>query len=172
MDTVHRTDTGHTANPTTAERKSDREFVVTRRFNAPARIVWKAWTTPELLKQWWTPKSYGITFISCEVDARTGGKYRFVFSHASSPEPMAFFGKYIEATPHSRLVWTNEEGEEPGAVTTVTFEEKDGTTLVTLHDLYPTKEALDEAMVSGSTGGHDQSFRQLDEVLGTQPAAA
>src|SRR5690242_8682061 len=131
-----------TKNRTTVERKSDREIVVTRTFKGPARLVFEAWTRPELLKRWWAPKSFGITFISCEVDARTGGAYRFVFGHPSSEQSMAFFGKYIEVTPHSRLVWTNEEAGEGGSVTTVTFEERGAETLVTFRDLYPSKEAL------------------------------
>src|SRR3954462_393023 len=127
-------------NRTTVERTSERELVVTRTFNAPARILFEAWTKPELLKRWGAPKSFGISFVSCEADVRTGGTYRFVFSHPASEQPMAFFGRYIEVTPHSRLVWTNEEGGEDGSVTTVTFEERGGKTLVVLHDLYPSKE--------------------------------
>ncbi len=151
---------------TTAQRTSDREMTVTRTFHAPARIVFKAWTTAELMKQWWVPKSIGMTFVSCELDARAGGSYRFVFSHPAFEQPMAFFGRYLEAVPPSRLVWTNEEGGENGAVTTVTFEEKGGRTLVVMRDLYPSKEALDEAIASGSTaGGFEEQFTQLDELL-------
>jgi uncharacterized protein YndB with AHSA1/START domain len=150
---------------TTVERRSERELVVTRTFDAPARIVFQAWTTPELLKRWWAPKSFGVSFISCEADVRAGGTYRFVFSHAASAQPMAFFGRYLEVTPHSRLVWTNDEGGEGGAVTTVTFEEKGGQTRVVLHDLHPSKEALDEAIASGSTSGCGETFEQLDELL-------
>jgi uncharacterized protein YndB with AHSA1/START domain len=150
---------------TTVERKSERELVVTRTFNAPARIVFEAWTTPELLKRWWAPKSFGVSFLSCEADVRAGGTYRFVFGHAASEQPMAFFGRYIEATPHSRLVWTNDEGGEGGVVTTVTFEERAGETRVVMHDLYPSKEALDDAIASGSTGGFSEAFEQLDELL-------
>src|ERR1700750_2942746 len=127
---------------TTVERKSERELVVTRSFNGPARLVFEAWTRPELLKQWWAPKSFGVSFISCDADVRTGGTYRFVFSHPGSGQPMAFFGRYIEVIPPSRLVWTNDEGGEGGAVTTVTFEERGSDTLVVMHDLYPSKEAL------------------------------
>jgi len=153
---------------TTAERKSDREMVVTRTFNAPARIVFKAWTTAELMKRWWVPKSIGMTFVSCELDVRAGGSYRFVFAHPAFEQPMAFFGRYLEVVPPSRLVWTNEEGGENGAVTTVTFEEKGGATLVVMRDLYASKEALDEAIASGSTaGGFEEQFTQLDELLPT-----
>src|SRR6185436_9283381 len=152
-------------NRTTVERKSDRELVVTRTFNGPARIVFEAWTTPELLKRWWAPKSFGLTMISCEADARVGGTYRLVFRHDAFPEPMAFFGRYIEVTPYSRLVWTNEEGEGAGQVTTVTFDEKGGKTRLVMHDLYPSKEALDAAIASGSTSGMGETFEQLDELL-------
>jgi uncharacterized protein YndB with AHSA1/START domain len=152
-------------NRTTVERKSEREFVVTRSFNGPARLVFEAWTKPELLKRWWAPKSFGVSFISCETDVRAGGAYRFVFGHPASERPMAFFGRYIEVTPHSRLVWTNDEGGQGGAVTTVTFEERGAETLVVMQDLHPSKEALDAAIASGSTGGFSQTFEQLDELL-------
>ncbi len=154
-----------TKHATSVERKSDRELVVTRTFNGPAQIVFNAWTKPELLKRWWAPKSIGISFVSCEADVRTGGTYRFVFSHPSAPQPMAFFGRYLEVIPPTRLVWTNEEGEGPGAVTTVTFEEKAGQTFVAVHDLYPSKQALDDAIASGSTGAFPEQFQELDKLL-------
>ncbi len=124
-------------NRSTVERKSERELVITRTFNGPARIVFEAWTKPELLKRWWAPKSTGLILLSCEADVRVGGKYRFEIGHEAS-KSMAFFGKYIEVTPHSRLVWTNEESDQ-GAVTTVTFEEKGGKTLLVMRELYPSK---------------------------------
>ena len=158
-------------NRTTVERRSERELVVTRTFNAPARIVFEAWTSLELFKRWWVPRSCGVSFLSCEADVRTGGTYRFVFGHAASEQPMAFFGRYIEVTPHVRLVWTNDEGGEGGAVTTVTFEERGGETLVVMHDLYPSKEALDAAIASGSTGGFSETFEQLDALLVTLGAS-
>jgi uncharacterized protein YndB with AHSA1/START domain len=156
---------------TTVERKSECELVVTRTFNAPARIVFAAWTTPELLKRWWAPKSFGITFISCEADVRAGGTYRFVFGHPSSDQPMAFFGRYLEVTPPARLVWTNDEGGEAGSVTTVSFEERGAQTTVVMRDLYPSKEGLDEAISSGSTGGFAESFAQLEALLLTLDGA-
>jgi uncharacterized protein YndB with AHSA1/START domain len=149
---------------TTVERTSDRELVATRTVNGPARLVFEAWTKPELMMRWWAPASFGITFLSCEIDARTGGSYRFVFGHPASEQPMAFFGRYIEVVPPSRIVWTNEEGED-GAVTTATFEEEDGRTRVVVHDLYPSKEALDEAIASGSTGAWPEQFEALDALL-------
>jgi uncharacterized protein YndB with AHSA1/START domain len=160
-------------NPTTVERTSERELSVTRTFDGPARLVWEAWTRPELFQRWWVPKSFGLTLLSCELDVRTGGSYRLVFSHAGS-EPMAFHGRYLEVTPPSRLVWTNEEGGDGGAVTTVTFEERGGKTLLVMRDLYPSKEALDAAIASGSssTGGAGEAFDQLDELLAAQVAGA
>ena len=154
-------------NPTTTERTSDRELVVTRIFLGPARLVFQAWTKPELFKRWWVPKSIGMTMIACEMDVRVGGRYQLTFRHDAFPEPMSFFGRYIEVTPHSRLVWTNEEDHGGGQVTTVTFEEKGDKTLLVMHDLYPSKEALDEAIASGSTGGATEQFEQLDDLLGT-----
>jgi uncharacterized protein YndB with AHSA1/START domain len=158
-------------NPTTTERTSDRELVVTRTINGPARIVFEAWTRPELFKRWWVPKSTGMSLLSCEMDVRVSGTYRLVFRHDAYPEPMAFFGKYLEVTPHSRLVWTNEEGGEDGVVTTVTFEERGAETLVVVHDLYASKEALDGAIASESTGGFSEQFEQLDELLVTLGAS-
>ena len=156
-----------TTSGTAMDRKSERELVVTRTVNGPARIVFAAWATPELFQRWWVPKSFGISLISYDADIRTGGTYRLVMSHPSSEKPMAFFGRYIEVTPHSRIVWTNDEGGDAGAVTTVTFENMGAATLVTVHELYPSKEALDEAMTSGATSGWDEQFRQLEEMLGT-----
>jgi uncharacterized protein YndB with AHSA1/START domain len=137
MDARRESEPAPMKNRTTVERKSERELVVTRTFNGPARIVFEAWTTPELFKRWWAPKSMGMSLLSCEMDVRVGGKYRLEFEH----DAMAFFGTYLEVTPHSRLVWTNEEGGEGGPITTVTFEEKGGTTLLVMHELYPSKEA-------------------------------
>ena len=147
-------------NRTTVERKSERELVVTRTFNGPARIVFEAWTKPELFRRWWAPKSMGMSLLSCEMDVRVGGKYRLEFE----PDAMAFFGTYLEVTPHSRLVWTNEEGGEGGPVTTVTFEEKGGKTLLVMHELYSSKEALDAAG-TGAADAMVETFAQLDELL-------
>jgi uncharacterized protein YndB with AHSA1/START domain len=167
MDAKEKNDLASGKSRTTAERASDRELVVTRTFNGPARLVFEAWTKPDLFKRWWVPKSSGMTMLSCEMDIRTGGTYRLVFRHPAAEQSMAFFGRYLEVTPPSRLVWTNDEGGDGGAVTTVTFEERGGETLVVLRDLYPSKEALDEAIASGSTSGFGEQFEQLDELLVT-----
>jgi len=156
-------------NRTTIERKSERELVVTRLFNGPPRLVFEAWTKPELMTLWWAPKSTGVPLLSCEMDVRVGGGYRLAFGQDAASS-FSFFGKYLEVEPPSRLVWTNEESED-AAVTTVTFEDKDGQTLLVLHELYPTKAALDEAM-AGMEDGMPEQFEQLDALLATLDAAA
>jgi len=164
MDAERKSEPTPMRNSTTVERKSEREVVVTRTFNGPARLVFEAWTRPELFKRWWAPKSLGASIVSCEMDVRTGGGYRLEFGHPASTQTMAFFGKYLEVTPHSRLVWTNEEGPD-GAVTTVTFEERGGKTLLVLSELYPSKKALDAGI--GGTEGLPEQFLQLEELLAT-----
>jgi len=150
-------------NPTSIDRKGDRELVVTRTFDAPPSVVYRAWSQAELFKRWWMPRSIaGVSLVSCEMDVRTGGKYRLEFS-AGGPDTMAFYGKYLEVVPNERIVWTNDEGEE-GAVTTVTFEERDGKTLLTFHEAYPSREALEEAM-QGSAAGLPEQLDQLAELL-------
>lgn len=150
---------------TITERVSDRELVVTRTFNGPAHLVFEAWSTPDLFKQWWVPASFGLELLSCEMDVRVGGAYRLVFKHPAGDQPMAFFGRYLEVAPNARMVWTNEENGQEGPVTTVTFEEEDGRTFATVRDLYPSKQALDDAIASGSTGGFPEQFDQLDLLL-------
>jgi uncharacterized protein YndB with AHSA1/START domain len=153
---------------TTVQKKSEREVVVTRTFDAPARLVFEAWSKPELFKKWWVPRSMGMTLRSCEMDVRTGGKYRLVFGDDAA-NPMAFFGKYLEVVPNKRIVWTNEESGDAGSVTTVTFDERDGKTLLVLSELYPTKEALDAAG-TGAQEAMIETFGQLDELLAERSA--
>lgn len=150
-------------NRTVVERKSDRELVVRRTFNAPARIVYEGWRNADLFRRWWVPKAMSASLLSCDIDMRTGGGYRLVFRFPGTDQPMAFFGTYKEVVPNKRVVWTNEESDQ-GAVTTVTFEEHDGKTLLTFHELYPTTAALDEAL-AGSAEGLPEQFAQLDELL-------
>lgn len=152
-------------NPTEAQRISERELVVQRTINGPARLVFEAWTKADLFQRWWVPRSFPVQLMACEIDARVGGKYRLVF--AAQGSQAEFFGRYLEVTPSSRLAWTNEEAGADGAVTTVTFVERGGQTHVTVHDLYPSKAALDEAMASGSTGAMPQQLEQLDALLAT-----
>ena len=166
MDATRESEPTAMKNRTTVKQTSEREVVVTRTFDAPARIVFEAWTRPELFKQWWAPKSMGMSLLSVEMDARVGGRYGLVFNHDPSKP---FYGRYIEVTPYSRLVWTNEEGDN-GAVTTVTFEEKGGKTLLVVHDLYPSKEAFDAD--HGMEDAMSEMFEQLDELLVTLGASA
>jgi uncharacterized protein YndB with AHSA1/START domain len=147
---------------TTVNRASDRDLVVTRMFDAPANSVFSAWTTPALMQRWWAPRSFGMVLSACEMDVRVGGRYRVEFETAG-PEPLAFFGRYLEVVPGSRLVWTNEESDQ-GAVTTITFDERDGGTLLTMHERYPSKQALDEAF-DGTNACASEQFAQLDALL-------
>jgi uncharacterized protein YndB with AHSA1/START domain len=166
MDARRESEPSAMKNLTTVERKSEREIVVTRTFNAPARLVFEAWTKPELFQRWWVPKSMGMSLLSCEMDVRVGGRYRFEFAHGDSQ--MAFFGTYKEVTPNSRLVWTNDESDG-GALSTVTFEERGGKTLLVYHELYPSKEALDAN--AGMENAMAETFAQLDELLVTLGAS-
>jgi len=159
MEVRRESEAAPTKNHTRVQRKSECELVVTRTVDAPARLVYEAWTKAELFRRWWVPKSYGLNLLSCEMDVRVGGQYRLVFRHEDST--MAFFGTYLEVTPHSRLVWTNEEGDHGKTVTTVTFDEDAGKTLLAVHDRYPSKEALE----SGSMDAMPEAFDQLDELL-------
>ncbi len=159
MEAINVDETTNTANRTQVERKSEREIVVTRTVNAPAHLVFEVWTNAELFRKWWVPKSYGLNLVRCDMDVRVGGEYRLGFLHEGST--MEFFGTYLEVTPHSRLVWTNDEGDKGATITTVTFDEADGKTLVAIHDLYPSEEAVD----TGSSGAMPEVLDQLDELL-------
>ena len=166
MDTRSAAEPTATKDPTTVERTSERELVVTRTIDGPPPSVFEAWTNADLFRQWWVPKSLGVTLLSCEIDARVGGGYRLTFENGTA-EPMAFFGRYLEVTPPSRLVWTNEEDDGAHVVTTATFEDDHGRTRLVVHDLYPSKEALDDAVASGATSWNPETFDQLDELLVT-----
>lgn len=162
--------TNENSESTTAVRTSDRDFVVTRTVDGPARLVFQAWTQADLFRRWWVPASFPVELLGCELDVRVGGGYCLTFGMEGHP-PMSFYGKYLEVVPAARLVWTNEEAGEVGQVSTVTFEEKAGRTTVVLTDTYPTKEALDEAMVSGNCGAMPETFEQLAALVPTLTAA-
>ncbi|MCU1364682.1 MAG: Activator of Hsp90 ATPase [Ilumatobacteraceae bacterium] len=159
MDATRQSETASTRNVTNVERRSDREVVVTRWFDAPARLVFEAWSRPDLFKRWWAPKSMGMTLHSCEMDVRTGGRYRLGFG-----DGMDFFGTYLEVTPPSRIVWTNDEGGENASITTVTLTEENGKTLLVMSELFPSKDALD-ADGGGAADETHETFGQLDEML-------
>jgi uncharacterized protein YndB with AHSA1/START domain len=155
-------------NSTTVERRSERELVVTRTIDGPPRLVWEAWTRSELFRRWWVPKSAPISLLSCELDVRVGGSYRLEFG--LNGQTMAFFGRYLEVTPCSRLSWSNDEGgEAAAAITTITLEERDGKTLLTMSDLHPSKEALDAALASGSCDGTPETMDQLEALVAGLP---
>jgi len=148
---------------TNVVRTSGREIVVKRTFNAVPRIVYEAWSKPELFSRWWVPKSMPVPLRACELDVRTGGKYRLEFGH-DADNTFTFYGKYLDVVPQARMVWTNDEGAE-GAVTTVTFEEQGGKTLLTYREVYPSDEALDEALAEGGPSGLPEQFDQLEAFL-------
>ena len=170
MDATRESESSFMEKTATVERKSDRELVVSRTVNGPPRMVFEAWTKPELFERWWVPKSFPASLLSVEMDVRVGGRYRLVFGYEGST--MDFFGRYLDVIPPSRLVWTNDEGDDDGPVTTVTFEDQGGATLVVVHDLYPSKQVLDAAIASGSTGisSMPEALEQLDELLVTLAA--
>ena len=153
---------------TSVARRGDRELIVTRSFDAPPAMVFRAWSQPELFRRWWLPQSAtGVSLVGCDMDVRTGGTYRLEFS-TGGPETMAFHGKYLEVVPNERIVWTNDEGEE-GAVTTVTFEAQGDRTLLTFHEAYPTADALEEAL-QGSAAGFPEQLDQLEALLASEGA--
>ena len=157
-------------NETTMERTSGRELVIKRAFNGPARIVFDAWTRPELVRRWWAPQSRGVSLVSCEADVRAGGWYRYVMRHDAHGE-MAFSGKYREVTPVSRLVYTEvfeptaSGSDEEGAIVTVTFDDRDGKTHVVSHSLFPSADVLDAVIATGMEGGMRESMDQLDALV-------
>jgi uncharacterized protein YndB with AHSA1/START domain len=171
MDTRSAAEATTTEDRTTIERASERELVVTRTIDGPPDVVFDAWTDADLFRQWWVPTSFGLTLLSCEIDARVGGGYRLTFD-VGAAEPMAFFGRYLEVTRPARLVCTNEEGDGEHVVTTVTFEEDHGRTRLVVHDRYPSREALDEAIATGSTSWNPETFDQLDELLVSRGTSA
>ena len=164
MDATSGLEATPTRERTTMERTSERELVVRRTIEGPAPLVFEAWTDPDLVRRWWVPKSVPVTLLSCEMDVRPGGTYRFTFQ-VDPATTMAFYGRYLEVVPPSRLVWTNEEADGDPVVTTLTLEEDQGRTRLVVHDRYPTKAALDAAIASGSTAGWDEMLDQLDELL-------
>ena len=153
-------------NRTYVDRKSDHEMVVTRTFDARAHTVFEAWAKPELFSQWWVPESFGMTLLACDMDVRVGGGYRLAFSHPASDQPMSFFGTYTEVIADTRIVWTNEESDD-GPVTTVTFEEHGGKTVLVVHNRFPSKEALDAEIASGAMDGLGITLNQLEVFLRT-----
>lgn len=152
-------------NSTKVERTSEREVIISRTIHGPARLVYQAWTNANLFSQWWIPKSVPMTLLSCEMDVRVGGQYRLTFQHEGGE--MVFFGTYLEVTPNARIVWTNEEGGPDAQVTTVTFEEQGGKTLVVVSERHSSKESLDEALATALADGMNEQFNQLDEFIGT-----
>jgi uncharacterized protein YndB with AHSA1/START domain len=159
-------------NETTLELRGDREIVITRDFNGPARIVFEAWTKPELVRRWWAPAGRGVAVASCEADVRAGGGYRYVL-RLNNGNHFAFSGTYSEVAPYSRLVYTEifeptaggASPGEPGVIVTVTFDERGGKTHLISHSLCPSPQVRDAIIASGMEQGMRETMDQLDELV-------
>jgi uncharacterized protein YndB with AHSA1/START domain len=152
---------------TILERRSDRELVLTRTIHGPARLVFDAYTKPELLKRWWAPASMGVSMFSCEIDPRVGGRYRYAYGR-DPKQQMAFSGTFTEVVPHERLVCTSLFEQMPAAgeaIVTTTFTERDGKTVVVLHQLFPSKQVMDGAIAAGMENGMRITMDQLEELV-------
>ncbi len=151
------------------ERTSDTTLVITRTLRAPPAIVFEAWTNPDYVRRWWAPLSRGVTLTECDADLRPGGEYRYVLTRGK--ERFAFYGKYLEITPPSRLVYTQifEPFPDAEARITVSFEADGGYTRLVSREVYPSKVALDGALHSGMEDGARETFQQLDELVASMP---
>lgn len=160
-------------NQTSMELKGDREIVIARTFNGPPRIVFDAWTRPELVRRWWAPDSRRVVVTACDADLRAGGTYRYVLRLEKTGHQFAFSGRYTEVTPHSRLVYTelfepDAGGANPGdipLIVTVTFTGRDGKTDLVSHSLCPSPEVRDAILASGMEHGMRETMDQLDLLV-------
>jgi uncharacterized protein YndB with AHSA1/START domain len=142
---------------------SDTQILITREFDAPKHLVYKAWTTPELIKRWWSGDRGEVT--SAEVDLRVGGGWRYIMT-ANGGFEVAFHGEYLEIVPNERIVLTEvfEGFPEAGAVDTLTFTEKDGRTTLAILVQHETKEHRDAHINSGMEDGMQESMAALEQV--------
>lgn len=156
-------------NHTSMELVADREIVIALVFRAPARIVFDAWTRPELVRRWWAPRSHRVEVVDCQADVRAGGKYRYLLR--KDGRDLGFSGTYREVTPHARLVYTQVFEPVPGSevIVSVTFDERDGETHLLAHELHPSKEARAAALATGMEQGMRESMEQLDELVDSRP---
>ena len=148
---------------------ADREIVITREFDAPARILFAAWSTPEHLLQWFGPEGWPLTL--CEVDFRVGGRWRFAMTGSSGVQNTPFGGEYLEIVPNDRIVFSNAF-EEPGAETLiviVTFAEQDGRTTLTIRTLFRSTEVRDWHAEQGYATGYASALDQLADVVADMP---
>lgn len=150
---------------------SDTAVRVVRRFDAPASLVWRAYTEPALMQQWLLGPP-GWTMPVCEMDVRVGGKFRWRWRNDEDGSEFGFYGKFKELTPHTKIVHTeffdpgdvdSDMGE--GTVITVTFDETDGVTTMTSLMEYASKRDRDAALSTGMTDGMEMSYAQLDTLL-------
>jgi uncharacterized protein YndB with AHSA1/START domain len=145
----------------------DREVIITRTYDAPARLLFVAWSKPEHLMKWFGPVGWPLTL--CEVDFRMGGRFRFAMTGPSGRQDTPFGGEYLEIVPHRKIVFDNAF-EAPGAekmITTVTFDEKDGRTTLTHHTLFASVAMKNEYVGMGFVQGVGSGFDQLAAVVAT-----
>jgi uncharacterized protein YndB with AHSA1/START domain len=146
---------------------ADTQILITREFDAPKELVWKAWTTPELVRQWWHANRGEVTVA--EIDLRVGGKWRSVMITTEGGIEVGFHGEYREVEPYDRLVSTEAyEGipnpDENATVNTVTFDETDGRTAVTVLVDAPSKEVRDAIIESGMEAGMQDAYDLLEQI--------
>ena len=160
------------ANANAGEAIADREVVITRTYDAPARLLFEAWSKPEHLMKWFGPVGWPLTL--CEVDFRKGGRWRFAMTGSSGQQNTPFGGVYLDIVPNRKIVFDNAF-EEPGSrkmIMTVTFEEADGRTTLTWHTLFESVAMKDEYVGMGIEAGAGSGLDQLaDVVAGLKQAA-
>jgi len=168
--TAGRSDGGNDG--TTLELPGDREILITRSFDAPARVVFEALTRPEHVRRWWAPRSC-TEMLRCEIDFRVGGAWRYVMRHSGGFE-VGFSGTFLEIVAPTRVVQTEIFDPYPDAAATVTLTlvERGGRTTLTSRSLYPSREVRDQVIASGMEHGMRESMVQLTEVVGSLSRAA
>ena len=152
-------------NESANEPAADREVTITRVFDVPARLLFEAWSKPEHVVKWFGPKGWPITL--CEIDFRVGGRFRFAMTGSSGVQNTPFGGTYLEIVPNRKIVYDNGF-EEPGAermVHTVTFDEKDGKTTLTLHTLFASVKMYKEHVGEGFVQGTNSALDNLEDVV-------
>jgi uncharacterized protein YndB with AHSA1/START domain len=145
--------------------REKREAVITRVYDVPARFLFEAWSKPEHVREWFGPKGWPITL--CEIDFRVGGRFRFAMTGESGEQNTPFGGTYLEIVPNRKIVYDNafELPDAEKMVVTVSFNEKDGKTTLTLHTLFASAAMYDEHVGGGFIEGTGSALDQLADVV-------
>jgi uncharacterized protein YndB with AHSA1/START domain len=148
---------------------TDEQILISREFDAPRHLVYKAWTTPELVKRWWSANRGEVTLA--DIDLRVGGRWRYVMVTTDGGLEVGFHGEYREIVPNERIVSTEVyegvpqgEGPEQGTLNTATFTEADGRTTLTILVEAPSKEIRDAIIDSGMEAGMQDALDLLEQV--------